>query len=102
MGNDTFERVSGEPMTICGLARAKKGDIDRCYEAVHEAKNHRIHTFLATSDIHLQYKLKIDRSECLRQIDEMVRYAKLLLVQPDRTLFLAAKLAHNVGQVCRH
>jgi 2-isopropylmalate synthase len=46
-------------MTICGLARAREQDIDRCFDAVSKAKNHRIHTFLATSDIHLKYKLQV-------------------------------------------
>lgn len=49
-------------MTICGLARAREPDINRCYEAVSKARNHRIHTFLATSDIHLKYKLQVRRS----------------------------------------
>ena len=44
-----------EPMVIAGLARATEKDIDRCYEAVKDAPRHRIHTFLATSDIHVSY-----------------------------------------------
>eukprot|EP00123_Amoebidium_parasiticum_P005458 comp16647_c0_seq1/m.14843 comp16647_c0_seq1/g.14843 ORF comp16647_c0_seq1/g.14843 comp16647_c0_seq1/m.14843 type:complete len:566 (-) comp16647_c0_seq1:533-2230(-) len=71
-------RKSGEPMIIAGLARAKKQDIDRCYEAIKEAPKHRIHTFLATSDIHLEYKLKITREQCVQQVKEMVSYAKSL------------------------
>ena len=59
-------------MTICGMARAMPGDIDRCYEAVQAAKKSRIHTLLATSDIHLKYKLQISRDECLEQIHKMV------------------------------
>ena len=47
-----------EPTTICGLSRATKGDIDKCWEAVKHAKNPRIHTFIATSPIHMKYKLK--------------------------------------------
>ena len=43
---------------ICGLARASKGDIKACYEAVNPAPKKRIHTFIATSDIHLKHKLK--------------------------------------------
>lgn len=78
IGNETAGRTLGEPMTICGLARAKEADITRCYEAVQSAKNHRIHTFLATSDIHLKYKLQISRDECLEQIAAMVKFAKSL------------------------
>ncbi|MCB0030759.1 MAG: 2-isopropylmalate synthase, partial [Anaerolineales bacterium] len=47
---------SGEPPVICGLARAIKGDIDKAWEAVKGAKHPRIHTFLATSPIHMKYK----------------------------------------------
>ena len=54
-------------MVICGLARAVEADIERCYEAVNPAQNHRIHTFLATSDLHLEYKLQISREQCLEQ-----------------------------------
>jgi len=52
-------------MTICALARATEQDISRAYEAIKGAPKKRIHTFLATSDIHLQYKLKITREECI-------------------------------------
>ena len=43
---------------ICGLARAIKADIDAAHEAVKSAKRPRIHVFLATSKIHMEYKLK--------------------------------------------
>lgn len=64
----------GAPI-IAGLARANRADIDRAWEAVKPARRPRIHTFLATSDIHLQYKLKISREECLQRVGEMVAYA---------------------------
>ena len=76
VGPLTEGRKSGEPMVIAGLARAHKKDIARAYEAVKVAPRHRIHTFLATSDIHLEHKLKIDREECIDQVIEMVSYAK--------------------------
>jgi 2-isopropylmalate synthase len=63
---------------ICGLARANKKDVERAWEAVREARRPRIHTFLATSDIHLEHKLKISREECLSQVREMVTFAKSL------------------------
>ncbi len=63
---------------IAGLARCNKADLDRAWEAVREAKRPRIHTFLATSDIHLKYKLKIDRAECVKRVGEMVAYARNL------------------------
>jgi 2-isopropylmalate synthase len=62
--------------TICGLARATKGDIDAAAEAVKPAEKGRIHTFLATSDIHLEYKLRKTRAEVLAIVPEMVAYAK--------------------------
>jgi 2-isopropylmalate synthase len=66
------------PPIICGLARALKNDITTCYEAVKFAKFPRIHTFLATSDIHMEHKLKKSREEVKRITGEMVRLAKSL------------------------
>ena len=71
------DRPYGPPV-ITGLARTAKADIERAYDAVRHAPRHRIHTFLATSDIHLQYKLKISRDDCVRQAREMVAYARSL------------------------
>lgn len=62
--------------TICGLARARKEDIARAGEALKPACKGRIHTFIATSDIHLKYKLKKSRQEVLAIAPEMVAYAK--------------------------
>jgi 2-isopropylmalate synthase len=76
VGPLTEGRKSGQPMVIAGLARANELDIDRAFEAVKAAPRHRIHTFLATSDIHLKYKLKIDREECIDQVIKAVRYAR--------------------------
>ncbi|MEY3297264.1 MAG: 2-isopropylmalate synthase [Cyanobacteriota bacterium] len=61
---------------ICGLARATKADIERAGEAIKPAVKGRIHTFLATSDIHMQYKLRKSREEVLAIAPEMVAYAK--------------------------
>ncbi|MBN1993361.1 MAG: 2-isopropylmalate synthase [Anaerolineae bacterium] len=76
VGPLTEGRKSGRPMIIAGLARANELDIDRAYEAVKVAPRHRIHTFLATSDIHLKHKLKIDREGCVDQVIKAVSYAK--------------------------
>jgi 2-isopropylmalate synthase len=62
--------------TICGLARATKHDIESAAKAVSFAAKPRIHTFLATSDIHLEYKLKKTRQDVLQIAPEMVAYAK--------------------------
>jgi 2-isopropylmalate synthase len=61
---------------IAGLARANKSDIDKAWEGVKEALHPRIHTFLATSPIHMKHKLKIDPEEVVQRVSEMVAYAK--------------------------
>ncbi len=61
---------------IAGLARANRDDIDKCWQAVQHAAHPRIHTFLATSDIHLEYKLKMTRAQVVERVREMVTYAK--------------------------
>src|SRR5271157_831467 len=63
---------------IAGLARACRPDIERAWEALKGAARPRIHVFLATSDIHLQYKLRITRDQCLAQAREAVAFAKSL------------------------
>jgi 2-isopropylmalate synthase len=63
---------------IAGLARACTGDVDRAWQALRGAAHPRIHIFLATSDIHLKYKLRITREQCLEQAREAVRHAKSL------------------------
>ncbi len=63
---------------IAGLARACKGDVDRAWQALQGAAHPRIHVFLATSDIHLKYKLRLKREQCLQQASEAVRHAKSL------------------------
>ncbi len=62
--------------TICSLARAIKADIEAAAEALKPAAHARIHTFISTSDIHLEYQLKKSRSEVLAIAEEMVAYAK--------------------------
>ena len=61
---------------VCALARALERDIDAAAEAVEGAARARIHTFLATSDLHLRHKLRIGRGDCLRQISRAVAYAR--------------------------
>ena len=61
---------------IAALARANQLDIDRAWEALKDAARPRIHTFLATSDIHLQYKLHKTREEILKMISWAVAHAK--------------------------
>ena len=68
-----------EGPVICGLARATPGDIRACAEAVAPAARRRIHTFIATSDIHLEHKLRKTRAEVLEITAEMVAYARSLV-----------------------
>ena len=63
---------------IAGLARACRPDIERAWQALKDASRPRIHVFLATSDIHLKYKLRISRQQCLEQARDAVRLAKSL------------------------
>jgi 2-isopropylmalate synthase len=63
---------------IAALARCCQADIERAWEALKAAAHPRIHTFLATSDIHLHHKLKLSRCECLEQARDAVRLAKSL------------------------
>jgi 2-isopropylmalate synthase len=63
---------------IAGLARANKTDIDKAWDAVKEAQKPRIHTFLATSAIHMKHKLKMDPEEVVQRVSEMVAYAHVL------------------------
>ncbi|MFC1704596.1 2-isopropylmalate synthase [Candidatus Omnitrophota bacterium] len=62
--------------SVCGLARAVKKDIDCAHQALKSAKHPRLHVFLATSKIHMKYKLKKAEDEILRITKEMVRYAR--------------------------
>ena len=61
---------------VTALARAAKNDIDLAWQAIKHAAKPRIHTFLATSDIHMKYKLKMSKEEVLQTTVEAVRYAK--------------------------
>lgn len=61
---------------ICALARATQGDIDIAWSGVRDALHPRIHTFIATSDIHMKHKLRLNRTETLLRAQEMVTYAK--------------------------
>lgn len=63
-------------VSIASLCRATEKDIDRAWEAVKYAEAPRIHTFIATSDVHMKYKLKMSEQEVLERAIAMVKYAK--------------------------
>ena len=77
---DAVSKIAGrlKKTIVAGLARSGKDDIDKAWHAIQHAAKPRIHTFIATSDIHLEYKLKMSREEVLTSAVESVKYAKSL------------------------
>ena len=75
---EAVQAIAGEVRepTIAGLCRANRMDIERAWEALREAHKPRIHTFIATSDIHLKHKLRRSRSEVLEASVEAVKIAR--------------------------
>ena len=65
---DAVSKISGrlKKTEVAALARTSKNDIDRAWSAIQHAAKPRIHTFLATSDIHMQYKLNMSRDQVLK------------------------------------
>lgn len=82
--NGDFEAVQAvakavRTSTVAGLARATKGDIERCAEAVKVAPRHRIHTFLSTSPLHMKFKLQMEPETVLEKVRESVAFARNLV-----------------------
>ena len=73
---------ASKTMRIAGLSRANEKDIARCYDAVRHAPLHRVHTFIASSEIHLKHKLNITRAQCLETAAAMVAFARGLSSTP--------------------
>ncbi len=65
-----------EEAIVCGLARTGRLDVERAGQAVEAARKPRIHVFIATSDIHLEYKLRMSREQVLEEVDRSVRHAR--------------------------
>ena len=87
--------------TIAGLARAVKKDIDRVWEAVKYSDRPRIHTFIATSPIHMQYKLQLSPEEVLKQAIETVRHARNLCPEVEFSAEDATRSEKNfLYQIC--
>ena len=61
---------------VCSLARHNKKDIDLCLEAMKSSKNKRLHVFIATSDLHMKYKLKLSKSQIIEKIEDIMKYAR--------------------------
>ena len=77
---EAVSRIAGtlKKTEVAGLARTSKDDIDRAWQAIGHAAKPRIHTFIATSDIHLEYKLKMTREEVVKTAVEAVKNATTL------------------------
>ena len=77
---DAVSRIAGklEKTEVAALARTSREDIDRAWQAVSHAAKPRIHTFIATSDLHLEYKLKMTRDQVINASVEAVKYARTL------------------------
>ncbi len=75
---EAVKAIAGEikGVEIAGLARAREKDIYRAYSALKNAEKPLIHTFIATSDLHLKYKLKMTKDELYEKAVGMVKYAK--------------------------
>lgn len=76
---EAVQRIARETkggVAVAALARCRDGDPQRAVEAIRVAERPHLHVFIATSDIHLKHKLRIDRDEALRQAVEWVRYGR--------------------------
>ena len=62
--------------TVCGLARATRGDIERAAEALKPSDNRRIHTFISTSPLHMKHKLKMEPNDVHQAVIDSVTYAR--------------------------
>jgi 2-isopropylmalate synthase len=85
--------------SIAGLSRATKGDIARAWDALKFAAFPRIHTFIATSDIHLKYKLKKTREQVLEDAIQAVRYARTLCEDVEFSCEDASR--SDIGYICQ-
>jgi 2-isopropylmalate synthase len=79
--NGDFESVAAiarelSETRVCGLARTGQQDVERAAAALEHARNPRIHTFIATSDIHLEHKLRMSREQVTEEVDRAVRQAR--------------------------
>ena len=75
---DAVKAVAGivKDSTVCGLARANENDVRRCGEAVRGARSPRVHTFIATSPIHMEKKLRMEPSQVIAQAVQAVKWAR--------------------------
>jgi 2-isopropylmalate synthase len=77
---ESVSRIAAEVKgsTIAGLARVHQADIERAWEAVKWSSSPRIHTFVGTSDLHIEHQMRSNQEEILQRAGEAVRFAKSL------------------------
>ena len=77
---ESVRQIAGEMKNaaVCGLARAARKDIEKCWQALRDARKPRIHTFIATSPIHRKAKLNMSKAQIIDKIKESVSYARSL------------------------
>jgi len=80
---------------IASLSRAKREDIERAAQALKKARRSRIHIFLASSDIHLEYKLRISREQALEHAAESVALAKTLVDEVEFSPEDSTRTSHD-------
>ena len=81
---------------VAALARTSKADIDRAWGAIKHAQKPRIHTFIATSDLHMHYKLNMTKDEVLKTATDAVTYASSLTDNVE--IFCARFLRQSLKQ----
>ena len=89
--NGDFEAVNEiakliKNSTVCGLARSGRGDIERAAEALKPAARPRIHTFIATSPLHMKYKLQMESDEVYQHVIDSVSHARNFTDDVDLSL----------------
>lgn len=94
---ESVKRISEEveDVVICSLARAIEKDITVAWDALKDAKNPRIHTFISTSDIHLKHQFKMTREEALKRAVDMVTLAKTFCVDVEFSAMDASRSDAN-------
>ncbi len=98
-----FEAVKAVSATlerpvVAALCRAVEADITRAWEAIKDARRPRLHTFLATSDIHMKYKLRKERPEVLKSVQAAVRFARSLCADVEFSCEDASR--SDIGFMC--
>src|ERR1700691_4573918 len=85
--------------SVFGLARAARGDIDRCWEAVQHAKRPRIHSFLSTSPLHMKYKLQMEPAQVHQAVIDSVSHARNLCADVEWSAEDGSRTEHDF--LCR-